>query len=366
MLSLVLDSLGFELPDLAVYHVAPQPAQGSLSVAACGAVADSYFGVEDADHFAGLNVNKCFRCLAHVVAWRSQMLFGAEPQQNVAVKQSCVACGATEPGKCDYAVPHPTAFASKAFLASVATTPPPESPVALALRTELRRLLDAPLTVSSLRRVARLVEASTKTLRAMAEGAGALLGAAPPRRPPGLGGMGMYGMLAPVDPDAVDTGDGPGTAPDFGYSGGPVIAASPPIETFGSGMLREGVAAFMQFMEKKEERAAGGRPRYGDLPPAPTMDPFRVQMLVAALASAKTAGLSGDTVKKLEDSLAKALEEPKVVPQAAEAFVSPSDYVDPTAPTRCRCLALPCTCDLTGSPEPAASATISGKSDETF
>lgn len=310
MLSLVLESLGLELPDLAVYHVAPQPAQGDVSVAACGALADHYFGVEDADWLAGLDVHKCYGCLAHVVAWRSRMLNGIEQ------------AGLSR-------------FAPHSGVPEVPLAPPPESPVALALRTELRRLLDDPLTVSSLRRVARLVEASTKTLRATAEGAGALLEASPPRRPPG--GLGSYmSFPGPPDPDAVDVD----TGADQGPYGSPygAIAASPPIETFGSGMLREGIAAFMKFMERKEEARTSGRPRVGDLPPSPAMDPFRVQMLVQALASAKAADLSSDTIKKLEDSLAKALEEPKAasmpLPTGVEAFVSPrsvvvSDFVEP-------------------------------------
>lgn len=177
-----------------------------------------------------------------------------------------------------------------------------ESPIAVALRQDLRARLEKPLSVSSLRALGRVVTASIKTLQATEPGVEGLLGQRPPRF--GMGGLGMY---APPDPDAVDLAEGP-QANLADYGGGPAYAPAPLLETFGAGSFREIAGMFMKYLDKKNEPAA---------PEPPT-----VQELVTSLSMAKTAGVTGKVIHDLEQALENALN-----PKSAEKplrTISPS------------------------------------------
>lgn len=179
--------------------------------------------------------------------------------------------------------------------------PRPESPVARALREEIKRRLEQPLTVSGLRGIGRVVTASIKALQATEAGVESLL----PPPPRGYGAA--IGM---ADPDAVDLAEN-ATPPPLGglgmssygtYGTMNSYAPAPAIETFGSNAFREGAAALMKFIENKDKP--------------------KVDKLVESLARAKEAGLGDSVTGPLEKALAKALgSAPAESPRGPDSWV---------------------------------------------
>ena len=173
--------------------------------------------------------------------------------------------------------------------------PKDESPVAKALREELKRHLEQPLTVSTLRRLGRTITASIKVLQATADGVEALLPAAR-RGGPNMGAFGLGGGMYPInggaspDPDEVDVGEEP-QGPQGGM-GNYAFAGAPPLETFGTSTFREIAAMFMKYLDQKSSEK--NAPRVNDI--------------VRSIAQAKLAGLD-DVADRLKLTLNQALEQ---------------------------------------------------------
>lgn len=180
----------------------------------------------------------------------------------------------------------------------------PESPLARALRDEMRRILDDPLTVGSVRRLGRLISPSIKALQAMARGVEDLM--PPPPRMPGIGMSSYVGGMGPgsSDPDAPDLGES--SPSSYGAS----YAYAPPVETYGSNSFREIAASFMKLIEKQRQ------------PSPPSVDE-----LVESIAKAKEANLDPKVVRRLEAALEKALgaEEVRTVSPTSVVVSEPAE-----------------------------------------
>jgi hypothetical protein len=178
----------------------------------------------------------------------------------------------------------------------------PESPIAKALREELQRLLEKPLTILSVRKIGRVVEATVKTLKATSSGVEGLLDSKP--KGPGYG-MFNPGMFNPgnQDPDALDLEDGGGIGSgpeDYAGPGMGAYVSSPPVETFGTSSFREIASTALKFLAAKNENDR--RPK--------------IDELGDALAKLKTAGFSDDdpVMKQARAAFMKAMSTPEPSP----------------------------------------------------
>lgn len=200
-------------------------------------------------------------------------------------RASPLPCGRTGPAAgwtCSREFMHEGPCAASKILGPVLgpLDPKPESPTARAIRDELLRVFQEPLTVRSLRKAGRIVSSAIKVLRAVDPGVDGFMDEAPRRRGLGQYFPGPFGQQQ--DPDAVDLDDGGPVA-----DGPDVPAYAPPVETFGTNTFREVAASVVKLLEKKgaAEREPG------------------LDELVDSLARAKEANLSPSVVRRLEQAV---------------------------------------------------------------
>jgi hypothetical protein len=184
----------------------------------------------------------------------------------------------------------PRPLPAEVFKGAPPAPPPPEEaehPVAQALRKELQRLLEQPLTVSRAIKLARTVSAAVKVLKVTTEGVDGLLPGVRRRRPLFMG-LPQGEDWQEYDEQPVD-GVGIQAVPYGPLPGG---------ETFGNQAIREFIGGIRAMIEAKN---------------AP-----KLEDMVAALKTAKDAG-EDEVVEALRAQIRDRLQKEEEVPEEPTA-----------------------------------------------